>query len=84
MTPTAELRPSLTQAVTPPADDDERYRSALLAALRVARARVSLLLLEIDDIGVELKDGRLTPMEAMRLCVTHRIESLFPREGDGG
>lgn len=34
MTATAEPRPSPHQAVTPPADDDERYRSALLAALR--------------------------------------------------
>jgi hypothetical protein len=84
MTHTAELRPSPTQAVTPPADDDERYRSALLAALRVAHAKAKLVILNIEDIGTELRDGRLTPMEAMRLCVIDRIDSLFPREGDGG
>jgi hypothetical protein len=79
---TAEPRPPKA-APSRPAEDDERYRRALLAALRVAHARVKLCLLEIEDIGAELKAGRLTPAEAMRLCVTSRIESLFPRESDG-
>lgn len=78
MTHTAELR-------APPAraDDAEPYRRALLAALRVAHARVKLTLLEIEDIGAELRAERMTPDEAMRLCVERRIESLFPRESDG-
>lgn len=79
MTDTAELR-----APDTPVGDDDRYRRALLAALRVAHAKVKLTLLEIEDIGAELKACRLTPMEAMRLCVERRIESLFPRESDGG
>lgn len=86
MTQTAELRaPDPHQVVNHPVEDDtDRYRRALLAALRVARAKAAIILLEIDDIGIELKDGRLTPAEAMRLCVATRIESLFPRESDGG
>lgn len=79
MTQTAELR-----APDRPAEDDERYRRALLAALRVAHARVKVTLVQIESIGADLKAGYITPAEAMRLCVTTRIESLFPRESDGG
>jgi hypothetical protein len=71
-------------AVTPPADDDERYRSALLAALRVAHAKAKIVIFNIEDIGTELKEGRLSAKEAMRLCLAWRIDRLFPREGDGG
>ena len=83
MTQTAELRPPQA-AASRPAEDDERYRRALLAALRVAHARAKRVLLEIEDIGAELKEGRLSPQEAMRLCLYWRIESLFPRESDSG
>jgi len=77
MTQTAQLR-----APDPIAEEDAT-RAALLAALRVAHARAKLVILNIEDIGAELKEKRLTPKEAMRLCMAWRIDSLFPREGDG-
>lgn len=66
-----------------PPSAHERDRQTLLKALRVARARLRALVLEVDDIGVELKDGRLTPVEALRRCHAQQIDALFPREGDG-
>jgi hypothetical protein len=77
----------MTQAVeliaesAPPADDGHRH--ALLAALRVAHVKLRMALHEVEDIGAELKAGRMTPREAMRLCVNLRLDALFPRESDG-
>ena len=76
MTETAEIsRPSTFT--------EEEYRATLLAALRVARAKAKLVIHEIDEIGFDLKEGRLSPREALRLCMRARIDALFPREGDG-
>lgn len=55
----------------------------MLRALRIAHARLKLILLEVEDIAAELKDGRLTPTEAMRNCVFANIDSLFLRDSDG-
>ena len=77
MTQTAEVR-----APDPIAEEDAT-RAALLAALRVAHVRAKIVLLNIEDIGAELKEKRLTPKEAMRLCLAWRIDSLFPRQSDG-
>ena len=76
MTDTAQLR-------APETPTEEDYRETLLAALRVARARAKLVVQEIEEIGFDLKEGVLTPREAMRLCLRARIDALFPREGDG-
>jgi hypothetical protein len=64
--------------------EDDRDRKAILAALRVARARAKLVVHTIDEIGFDLKQGYLTPLEAMRECINARIDGLFPRESDGG
>ena len=76
MTDTAELR-------APDANDDG-YTRLMLAALRVARAKLKSILLEIDDIGIELREGRITPADALGRCIDNRIDCLFPGEGDGG
>ncbi len=68
----------------PPAVPDERDRKALLGALRVAHVKLRQALNEVEDIGAELKAGRMTPREAMRICVNLRLDALFPRESDGG
>jgi len=77
MTQTAQSR-----APDPIAEEDAT-RAALLAALRVAHARAKIVLLNIEDIGAELKAGRISPRDAMRLCMAWRIDSLFPRQSDG-
>lgn len=69
----SEVRPLAT---------DDGYRGLLLAALRVARVKLRTIQHEIDDIGIDLQSGRLTPDEAMRLCVHARIDVLFPSETD--
>jgi len=76
MTDTAQLR-------APETPTEEDYRATLLAALRVARARAKLVVQEIEEIGFDLKEGVLSPREALRLCMRARIDALFPREGDG-
>jgi hypothetical protein len=81
MTDAAEL---CAESAIQPAAADERYRQALLAALRVAHVRLRIILHEVEDIGAELKAGRLTPREAMRLCINARLDAFFPRESDGG
>lgn len=86
MTATAELRAPDTRAdeggVTHPFDSED-HRTALLASLRVALARAKLVAVTIEEIGLDLKAGRLTPRQAMRECLRQRIDSLFPRESDG-
>lgn len=76
MNDTAQLR-------APHTFTEEEYRRALLANLRVARARARLVVHEIDEIGYYLKEGHISSREAFRLCLNARIDSLFPREGDG-
>jgi hypothetical protein len=41
------------------------YQGFILAKLRVARARIKLLINEIDTIGIALKSGAITPDEAL-------------------
>lgn len=79
MTEAAELAPP-DQAETRDADRDT---AAMLRALRIAHAKLRVMLLEAEDIGEELKAGRLTPMGAMRICMETGIDTLFPREPDG-
>lgn len=79
MTEAAELAPP-HQVVNP---EVERDREAVLAMLRLAHIKLRIILNEVEDIGTELKDGRLTPVEAMRACMSARIDTLFPREPDG-
>jgi len=80
MTTTEQVRAPETREAH---SQEDGYTRLMLAALRVARAKLRLILLEIDDIGIELKEGRLSPREALRLCMRARIDALFPREGDG-
>jgi hypothetical protein len=84
MAATAELRTPSTQVATSPQGNEDGYRRLLLAALRVARAKLKVILLEIDDIGIDLQEGRLTASEAHARCEWAHIDALFPREGDGG
>jgi len=74
--------PDTHQVVNQPVDQD-RDRQSMLRALRIAHLRLKLILVEVEDIAAELKDGRLTPTEAMRACMIARIDALFPREPDG-
>jgi len=83
MTETAEAVPSHQVVNHPGEDPEEPHRRALLAALRVAHAKAKIVIFNIEDIGTELKEKRLTPREAMRECLRLRIDALFPREGDG-
>lgn len=76
MTETAEIS-------RPHTFTEEEYRATLLANLRVARARARLVVHEIDEIGYFLKEGHISSIEAFRLCMNARIDSLFPRESDG-
>jgi hypothetical protein len=80
MTDIAPSHQVVNRAVENPEDG---YKRLMLAALRVARAKLRLILLEIDDIGIELKDGRLTAGEALVRCDYAGISPLFPGEGDG-
>lgn len=68
------------QSASQPQDAERR---ALILALRVAHVRLRLMLLDCHDIGVELKDGRLLPVEAMRLCAQSGLDALFPEGPDG-
>ena len=44
----------------------ERHRAYLLARLRCVHLRLRLLLVEIDELGICLKHGFITPDEAAR------------------
>jgi len=78
MTTTAQSRAHETKT-----GEDDGHKEAMLAALRVARARAMCVIHEIDTIGLELKQDYISPKEAMRQCLYWRIDSLFPRESDG-
>jgi hypothetical protein len=80
MTEAAVLAPPSHKVVNHQVEND---RAALLGALRIAHVKLRMALHEVEDIGAELKAGRLTPREAMRLCVNMRLDALFPRESDG-
>jgi hypothetical protein len=83
MTAPADLIAESSPQDTPMPSPDEGYRRLMLTALRIARAKLRLILLEIDDIGTELKDGRIGPAEAFGRCIDGKIDVLFPRESDG-
>lgn len=82
MTEAAVLAPPSHQVVNPPVED-EAHRQAMLGALRIARVKLRMALHEVEDVGAELKAGRMSPREAMRICVNLRLDALFPRESDG-
>ena len=50
---------------TPEREREAAYQRFILAKLRVARARIKLLINEIDIIGIALKSGAIMPDEAL-------------------
>jgi hypothetical protein len=56
--------------------------NALTQALRIAHIRLRMLQLECEDIGIQLKEGWITPEQAMALSVEAGLDGLFPRRLD--
>lgn len=72
----------LHQVVNPSVEPD-RDTAAMLRALRIAHAKLRILILEVEDIGEEIKAGRMTAVEAMRVCTETGLDALFLRDADG-
>lgn len=62
--------------LAPAANQSPPSLGSVLAALRVARARLGLLQLEIDEVGIALGDRMISPAAAIEWLRTEGLDQL--------